>query len=73
MHDNLPPRHSFSEGTLDGQWYADAHDPKEGGEHQVACHQPVPRRVLQPPVAAGAVVYEDHEYYCHPTEEIVIQ
>lgn len=63
MHEYLPPRDALGEGPLGGQRDADAHDPEEGGEHQVPDQQPVPRGVAEPPVAARAVVHEDHQDY----------
>lgn len=65
MHYNFPSRDTFREGTLHRQRYTHTHDPQECGEHQVACHQAVPSSMLQPPVAACSIIYEDHKDYCH--------
>lgn len=67
MQQDLPAGHALGEGALDGERDADAHDPQEGGEHQVTGQQPVPRGVLQEPVPARPVVHEYHKHYRHPT------
>lgn len=46
---------------LERDGHGDAHDPHEPREEQVGHSQPVPRAVVEPPVATAARVDEDHE------------
>lgn len=69
MQEDLPSWNAFRESALNGQGDADAHDPEEGWEHEVAGGETVPSGVLQPPIATGAVVHENHEHNCDPVTD----
>lgn len=72
MQNDLPPRDSLGKGALHRKRHADAHDPEEGGEHEVPGHQPVPRSMFQPPVSTRAVVHKYHEHYRYPVTVFMV-